>query len=195
MRMKKDTYNFSFVTVTMFTFVVGVYLIFVNSFLEYAEFYPLQYLVAKIVYGIQQALGINVELDGVILHYPGVFDLNVTLLCTGVNEILFFSLILLGFIGVSLKTKFKGYTLFFPIIILENIARIVLLQPLAIVVGKRFAIVFHNFSFKYGQAIFVILLAVIWFQLFAKQEFKNSVQNYKRAKQSRLKLRVIRKKH
>jgi exosortase/archaeosortase family protein len=193
--MKKESYNFSFVSIMIFTLVICVYLVLVNSFLEYIEFHPLQYIVAKTVYLIQQALGINVELEGLILHYPGVLDLNITLLCTGVNEILFFSLILLGFIGVSLKTKFKGYTLFFPIIILENIARIVLIQPLAIVIGKKAAVSFHNFSFKYGQAIFVILLAIIWFQLFAKQEFKKSVQNYKLAKQSRLKLQLRRKKH
>lgn len=193
--MKKESYNFSFVSIIAFTFVVGVYLVLVNSFLGRIEFHPLQYIVAKTVYLIQQALGINVELKGLILHYPGILDLNITLLCTGINEILFFSLILLGFIGVSLKTKLKGYTIFFPIIILENIARIVLLQPLAIVIGKRAAVSFHNFSFKYGQAIFVILLVIIWFQLFAKREFKNSVQNYKQAKQSRLKLQLRRKKH
>lgn len=193
--MKKESYNFSFVSIVVFTSVIGVYLVLVNSFLEYTEFYPLQYLVAKTVYLIQQALGINVELEGLLLHYHGMLDLNVTLLCTGINEILFFSLILLAFIGVSLKTKFKGYTLFFPIIILENLARIVLLRPLAIIIGKSAAVSFHNFSFKYGQAIFVILLAIVWFQFFAKQEFIESVQNYKRAKQSRLKLQVRRKKH
>lgn len=191
--MRKASYKFGFVNVLIFTLITCTYLVLINSFSQYSKLHVLQQIIAKTIYSIQSALGINVVLQDTILYYPKLFSLNMTLLCTGINEILFFSLILLGFIGVSLKTKLKGYAIFFPIILAENIARVTIIQPLAILLGKTTALSFHNFSFKYGQMIFIIILVIIWFHCFAKKEFRKSVRNYRLTKHSRPK-RLRRKK-
>lgn len=181
--MERSSYKFGVVNLLIFTAVISAYLVMINLFSDYSTFHSLQLLMAKIVYLIQHAAGIDVVLQDVTLHYPGAFRLEVSLLCTGINEILFFSLVLLGFIGVSLKTKLKGYAVFFPIILGENLIRVLSIQPLASLLGEGAALSFHNFSFKYGQMIFLVIIVVLWFNYFAKEEFTRFVRNYKQAKQ------------
>ncbi len=180
--MKKESYKFGVANIVVFTLIICAYLVIINSFHEYSKLVFLQQVIAKTVYYIQKVLGIEVMLQDTLLTYPGLFRIEITLLCTGINEILFFSLILLGFIGVSMKTKLKGYAIFFPVIIAENMVRIIVLQPLATIFGKNMALTFHDFSFKYGQAVFITALAIIWFYWFARTEFRKSVQNYRLAK-------------
>ncbi len=187
--MKKLSYNISFVNVVIFTVIICAYLLLVNTFSGYSQVKFLQQLIAGTVYHIQTTLGMNVMLQDTFLVYPGVFRLNITLLCTGINEILMFSMILLGFIGVSLKTKIKGYIVFFPVIIMENIARISLIRPLASWLGTDTALVFHDLSFKYGQMMFIIVLVFFWFKYFAREEFIRVVRHYKQPK--KLKLRKL----
>lgn len=184
--MKKPSYNISFVNAAVFTVIACTYLLLINTFSEYSRVKFLQQLIAGTVYYIQTTLGMNVILQDTFLVYPGVFRLNITLLCTGINEILMFSMILLGFIGVSLKTKVKGYTVFFPVIIMENIARISLIKPLASWLGTDTALAFHDFSFKYGQMMFIIVLVFFWFKYFAREEFIRVVRHYKLSKKSKL---------
>lgn len=183
--MKKESYKFGVVNIIVFTLITCAYLAIINSFQEYSKLIFLQQIIAKTVCYTQNVLGIEVMLQDTLLTYPNLFRIEITLLCTGINEILFFSLILLGFIGVSMKTKLKGYAIFFPIIIAENMVRIIVIQPLATIFGKNMALTFHDFSFKYGQAVFVTVLVIVWFYCFAGTEFKNSVQNYRLAKQLR----------
>ena len=192
--MKKRLYNFGVINITIFTLITSIYLVIINSISKYSNFKILQQITAKIVYLIQNMLGITVTLQDTTLNYIELFSIRVTLLCTGINEILFFSLILLGFTGISLRTKLKGYAIFFPIILVENIIRLIILQPLAVRFGKEAALNFHNFSFKYGQIIFILILVIIWFHYFAKKEFRKSVQNYKQEKHSKLKQTIKKRK-
>lgn len=190
--MKKGAYNKSFMNASVFVVIACTYLLLINSFSDYSHIKPMQQFMAWTVYSLQHLFGINVILQGTSLVYPNVFKLNVTLLCTGINELLMFSMITLGFIGVSLKTKLKGYTVFFPIIIAENVIRISLIFPLASWLGTDKALTFHDFSFKYGQMFFVILLVFLWFKYFAREEFIHGVQSYRLSR--RLKLRKLRQK-
>jgi|GEM_PF-1830408 len=153
---------------------------------------PLQQAEASLVAGLQSMLGGDAHLSdtGDVINYPSSgTSLFIGPMCVGVREALIFSILLLLFLGVPLKVKLIGLGVFIPAILIENIARLAILAPVAGSYGRAAMSSVHGAVWLYGQALFLLALFLTWFQFFAKPAIRK-VKRSAEEKQKREKAKI-----
>jgi len=99
----------------------------------------------------------------------GGFGLQIDSVCTGFHEIVFLSVLVLGFRGVPVKLRIKWVIILDIIVFVENLFRIFALYPMAMYWGRDFEAWFHHYWWHYGQYLFIMSLFVLWFFLVARK--------------------------
>ena len=113
-----------------------------------------------------------------LLHptfYGGVVPLYVSDECTGLHELFFLSMMMLLTPSFDLKTKFKHLGIASLIVFILNLARLLVLYPLAVsgcdgMNGGSFGcesplFEFHDFVLRYGSLIVLVIGWTIWFRI------------------------------
>lgn len=144
---------------------------------------------AWFLYQLQANLGINLLLrDGTTFIYPNGMGVIITPLCIGFEEIILFSIMVLCFIGPSLRTKLIGIAEFSTLIILLNQFRILMLYPVSLFTSPRTAWAVHDFIFQYVTVMVLAIFFVLWYGYYVLLEEKPEKSNEKREiKKSKLK--------
>lgn len=173
----------------LFLLLIAFHLAVLEYLIQHTFFaLPLQLLETNIVASTQSLAGIDVFAAGSSLFYPGKrLELVIGPLCTGIREMLLFTIIILPFGLVSLRRKLRSLAVFLPIILLENIARLWMLYPLAGAYGIGTMYVAHDFVWTYGQMAFLLLLVFVWFRLFASPAVAAPVVHQKGRKRKKRK--------
>ena len=145
----------------------------------------LQVSEAGAVASLQSSWNTNVSVSADKIYYPDIdHTLLVGPLCVGIREIFIFSIMVLVLGICALKTKLISLAIFIPIILIENIIRLLLLYPVAVEHGIKAMEDSHNAMWTFWQIIFVLLLFVLWFFLFNKpQKDKSRKKNQENGKQ------------
>lgn len=177
-----DKEEFMLSTVTHFIILIVVILfvdLAIKGYMSTGEnsLNPLQEFEAKIVYHVQNIFGIPVELkNSTTLRYDnskieGIFPNQVIgPECTGLHEIIFIMLLVLGTKYIPWKVKIKWASILGGILFIENLLRIILLYPLAVWKGARWEDRFHYYFWQYGQYMIVMTLFILWFYFVGLKE-------------------------
>jgi len=133
------------------------------------SFIFLQIPITYIVFFLQYPLGFPVEVrNNIDLWYTnsaftsGNLVLEINGICTGIFEIAFLSVLVMGFREISFRKRLKGLEILGVIVFVENIIRIFLLYPLAVYFNMQTMWNFHDTLWKFGQLVFVMILYSIW---------------------------------
>ncbi len=140
-----------------------------------ADFSWLQSGEAYTVFSIQKNLGIEASFNSTevsISYTSPAFTMRIIALCTGISELLFFAFLVLLFRGPRWKTKLKGLAVFLPAIFLINIARLLLIYPLALWLGVDAMWGVHWLIWKYGMFLVLMGLFTVWYLLWAKEDLQ-----------------------
>ncbi len=125
--------------------------------------YPLQAITTGIVYIFQRLFGAEIAVYGFNLVYENGLSVLISSICVGIEQLIFFWLMLSFFVGIDFRKKVRGFLSFAPIILLFNLFRLLMLYPLSVFYGVTFAWAVHDFLFIYGQGIFLLGLIVLWY--------------------------------
>lgn len=130
--------------------------------------FPLQLLETQIISSVQTFAGVDVVAVEDMLYYPS-HDLHLIVgpVCTGIREMLLFAIVVIPFGALTFRKKLKSLAFFLPVILVENLARISLLYPVASSYGVRTMDLSHDIIWGYGQLAFLILLLLVWFYYFS----------------------------
>lgn len=110
----------------------------------------------------------------------GGFGLEIASACSGFHEMVFLSVLVLGFRGVPVKLRAKWTFILVGIVFIENLFRIFALYPLALYKGRDFEEWFHFYWWHYGQYAFIMGLFGLWFFFVARKHI--GVENDESAK-------------
>ncbi|RLI96651.1 MAG: hypothetical protein DRO99_04120 [Candidatus Aenigmatarchaeota archaeon] len=133
----------------------------------------LQNAMAYWVYVLQAPMGIDVVAVGNTLQYSSpAFGVELITLCLGIGEMMFFAFIVMLFRGVRLGTKLRGLALFLPMIFVVNIARLLILYPMATIMGTDAMWDVHWHIWKWGMFVVLILFFLMWYALMARKDIE-----------------------
>jgi len=129
--------------------------------------YPLQVVETHLVAWIQTLMGIEVNIvDATSLRYtdPAVHHIlfDVSPVCTGFREIIFISILVLLTRIVPLERRMRAVGFLAAFVIIENLIRIIVLQPITIVYGEPTMRRFHYEWFFFGQLVFLMVVYGVW---------------------------------
>jgi exosortase/archaeosortase family protein len=142
-----------------------------NSYNLYQKItYPIQLITINIIHFLQNLFGIEVVINNFSLLYNNSLNVEISPICTGIEQLIFFFFMLSFFVGVDFKTKIKGFLFFAPIIIITNFLRLFLIYPLSIVYSIETTWKIHDFIFIYGQGFFLLILVLIWYYFFVNRQ-------------------------
>ncbi len=180
--------NFIFLLMIILPLMVGVRT-YVSSH-DYALL-PLQVVETRVVYELQSAAGVPVEIGPddtpwkLDLKYDDLDDRVITMSpeCAGFQEMVFISVLVLGFGGIALRKRIKWAFLLSGVIFIENIVRVLMIHFLAIRWGWDYAWDdFHSYFWREGQLIFVMILFILWFMFVANKEIARKAPKKKGSK-------------
>ncbi len=99
----------------------------------------------------------------------GGFGLKIDSACSGFHEMVFLTVLVLGFRGVPVKIRFKWAVILDIVVFIENLFRIFALYPMALYWGRDFEEWFHFYWWHYGQYMFIMTLFGLWFYFVARK--------------------------
>ena len=139
----------------------------------------LQATITYVVYMIQSLLGWPVEMIAntsllYSLPEPG-FTVDIIALCTGLGEMLFFAFLVLLFRGPGWRTKLNGLAASLPLIFLINIARLVMIYPLAEWAGIEAMQGIHWHIWKWGMFLILMAIFAAWYMLMARKDIEERI--------------------
>lgn len=135
--------------------------------------YPVQFLIVRLIYYIQSFFGVNLTLDNFTLVYSTGLTVEITPLCVGIEQIIFFFFLLSLFVGIEFKSKLKYFLIFAPIIFLTNFLRLFFMYSLSSISSIETMWKIHNFLYLYGHAFFCFFLVVIWYFFLSHKKLKH----------------------
>lgn len=144
------------------------------------DFTGLQAATASLVHSIQAWFGWPVEIIApTVLRYsspvPG-FGVEIIALCIGLGEMLFFSFMVLLYVGPRWRTKAQGLAIFLPLIFIANLIRLIALYPMAEWIGIQAMWAIHWHVWKWGMFLVLMLFFAEWYLLFARRDIERRVQ-------------------
>lgn len=161
-----------FIGLILYTFLLNFIVIHVDlSWLQNAEAYS--------VFSLQSSIGIDAAFnatENTITYAVPAFSMQIIALCTGISEMVFFAFLVLLLRGPKWKTKLRGLAVFLPAIFLINIARLLLIYPLALWLGVDAMWGVHWLVWKYGMFIILMALFAVWYLVLARKELQSRMQ-------------------
>lgn len=124
----------------------------------------LQYAVRDNVLFLARFAGINADVDGFDLKLntvDGPLTVNIAADCTGWKSAIAYTALLLAVPKISGKKRFIGLV-GIPILYTVNVARIVFLVFVAVNMGFGYFLVFHEYLWKLGLSLIVLLTWYVW---------------------------------
>jgi len=170
-----------FTAINMIILLVGLsaYWIVWGLVLDYVDMTGLQAFITNIIYLIQSSLGWPVEMAAsTMLYYgsPGIgFNVEIIALCLGIGEMLFLAFLVLLFRGATWKAKAKGLAIFLPITFLANLARLLMIYPLAEWIGINAMWDVHWHIWKWGMFVILMIFFGIWYLLIARKDIEGRI--------------------
>ena len=172
---KRMFIKFTFFNMLILFIGLSVYLLFWGWAVIKVDLNPVQQLVTSIVYYIQSLSGIPVEIENgiTLLYSEPTLGVWIAPMCAGLGEMLFFAFLVVLFRGPKWKTKGIGLAIFLPIIFIINIARLLMLYPLAQWVGVEAMWDIHWHIWKWGMFVAIMLLFGVWYMLLARNDIES----------------------
>ncbi len=155
------------------------YIFLLNFIVIHADLSWLQGAEAYSVFSLQSGIGIEASFNSTemtISYASPAFSMQVIALCTGIGELLFFTFLVLLFRGPKWATKAKGLAIFLPLIFVINLARLLLVYPLAAWLGVQAMWDVHWFIWKYGMFVVLMALFTIWYLVLARKDLQARLQ-------------------
>ena len=129
--------------------------------------YPIQVIETQIVFHIQKALGMPVEIGReptqIIYNSGSDLDMWIATACTGIHEIVFLSALMIGSRGAKIKTKAKWICIFGVFLFVENLVRLITFYPIGRWIGADLMWPLHYYFWKYGHLGIILTLFCFWF--------------------------------
>ncbi|MBI3413191.1 MAG: exosortase/archaeosortase family protein [Candidatus Aenigmarchaeota archaeon] len=124
----------------------------------------IQYAVRDSVLSLTQAVGIDAEVDGFDLKLgtvDGAVTLNIAADCTGWKSAVAYVALLLAVPGISNRKRLIGLA-GIPILYAVNVLRIAFLVWVVNVMGFGYFRIFHEYLWKLGLSLAVLLVWYVW---------------------------------
>jgi len=131
----------------------------------------LQYAVRDNVLFVTNILGIDAKVDGfdlILKTVDGPVTINIAADCTGWKSAVAYAALILAVPGIRNKKRLAGLA-GIPILYAVNVARIAFLVFVAVNMGFGYFRVFHEYLWKLGLSLAVLLVWYVWLTKIARE--------------------------